>query len=700
MAEPVDSSKLFTARSRRAHGLVRPILLFMIAGALAQILVGLVTGGTTTILVSSFCGLVSIAGLFLVRAGHERTAALAALTAVMLGIEYAMWIGNGIHDIAAMELSVILLLAIVVLPQRLAIAFHLVMLVTVGIIGVAEQQRWLPDDNVIMADAADAYLAVVILAALGGLLHYLVYTLARSEQSYAEVFNATHEAIFVHDAQTARILDVNDAMRRMYGYARQGVGSFDVAQLCTDDPEFSADRFHERIKNAAGGEQIFEWKARRKDGTEFWVEVTLRRSDIAGQGRVLAVVRDIDTRKHAEGRTRRAEKLRALGQLAGGIAHDFNNQLAGIAGYAELLALERSDLPDVVERTGHILNATDHAANLTRQLLAFAREESQQSEHIDLNSLTADVVEMVRRSIDRAVAVEFEPAPTRLVVRVDRAQAHSAILNLCLNARDAMPNGGKLTISTSTLELDNDQATRGDEGSSSSERTRPDEPPTGRYALVEVADDGVGMSDSIRERIFEPFFTTKPRGTGMGLATVYGTARGHGGFVDVRSEVGAGSQFRLAFPLEEGATPSTWHRSRTRQGELGLRVLVAEDEPIVAQMTRTLLEQLGCIVHGCGDGEQAVEAFRNAPAEFDAVLLDLSMPRLSGADALRELRRIDAATPVVIMSGYTADTSVQSLHTAGAAGFLAKPFTLEALRSVLSSAVGERQPAKLAGEAD
>ncbi len=692
MVNPVDSRTLFLTRDRPAHPLVRPMLHFMVVGALAQIVVGVLTGGATTLAVSTFCGIACACALFIARAGREHLGALIALSAVLIGIEYAMYIGQGIHDVATMELSVVLLLAIVVLPQRQAIAFTLVMLATVAGFGVAEQRRWLPNDEVVMNDAADAYLAVVILAALGGLFHYFVFTLARSEQSYAEIFNATHEAIFIHDAQTARILDVNEPMLRMYSYTRRDLADIDAAALSADEPEFSRDHFRERMARAAAGEeQIFEWRARRKDGSVFWAEVTLRRSDIGGQGRVLAVVRDIDARKLAEGRSRQADKLRALGQLAGGIAHDFNNQLAGIAGYAQLLALKPHAFSDVVSHARQVLKATEHAAHLTRQLLAFAREDAGKTQDVDLNTLVADVVEMVRRSIDRAVQVGFEPAPSELVVRVDPAQTHSAILNLCLNARDAMPNCGVLALRTFTLEADDEGARRlADEGAGRSALV--DAARVGSYAVVEVVDNGAGMSAAVRERIFEPFFTTKPRGTGMGLATVYGMARGYGGFVEVESEPGAGSRFRLGLPLAEEPSPVSQSQSQSRPSALGLRVLMAEDEPIVAETTRAILEQLGCVVRDCEDGERAVEVFRANSSAFDVALVDLSMPRLSGMDTLVQLRDIDPTVPVVVMSGYTADTSVESLLAAGAAGFVAKPFTVAGLRGALSAALGRSSP--------
>jgi CheY-like chemotaxis protein len=360
-----------------------------------------------------------------------------------------------------------------------------------------------------------------------------------------------------------------------------------------------------------------------------------------------------------------------LGQLAGGIAHDFNNQLAGIAGFAQLLSLKDPSSPHVAEHTRDILKASDRAASLTRQLLAFAREDARWAEDVDVNDLVSEVVELVRRSIDPRIEVVFEPGDDEMVTQVDPAQAHSAVLNLCLNARDAMPEGGTLTIRTRRSTVQPPEAELNE--------TRP-----GQYALIEVADTGVGMSQAVLEHVFEPFFTTKARGTGMGLATAYGTARGHGGFVHVESKLGHGSTFRILLPLESAPKSSSRDVPQRIDGKLGLRVLVADDEPLVAATTQAMLEELGCTVHTCGDGQEAVDAFRRAPDAFDVVLLDLSMPRLSGTEALREIRRIDPNIHVVMMSGFTAETSIESLRAAGAAEFVAKPYAIATLRNALT----------------
>ncbi len=663
------------ALRRTVHPLVQPMLLFMLAGALAQAIVGALAQDQTTLVVASLCSVAFVVGLLLVRIGHEKPGALLALLVMLVGIEYAMWVGQGLHDIAAMELSVVVLLASLVLNQRQAILITALALASVAVFGAAEQCRLLPNSAAITVDPVDVYVAIIVLLALSALFHFFVQKLVRTEQRHSEIFNATHEAIFIHDAETGHVLDVNEPMLRMYDYTREELASLDTAALSADLPEFSQDRHDELVQSAANGEeQIFEWKARRKDGSEFWVEVTLRRSEISGQGRVLAVVRDIDARKHAEERAHQSDKLRALGQLAGGIAHDFNNQLAGIAGYAQLLALKAAGNPHVDAHTRDILEATKRAAHLTRQLLAFARQSPRCSVQVEFNAVVTEVVELLRRSVDPRIEITFEPTSPELTINCDPAQTHSAILNLCLNARDAMPEGGTLTLRTGIIKIEG-------------ENNDLDGVEPGLYGEVQVIDNGVGMTEAVRQRIFEPFYTTKTRGIGLGLATVYGSARSHGGFVRVESEQGSGSTFRLAFPLCLSEQAAAQVPASADHAKLELRVLLAEDELSVAKATRGLLEQLGCSVCECRDGEQAVSAFRQTPDDFDVVLLDLSMPRLSGAEALKKIRAINPRMSVVITSGYTADTTVQSLLEAGAAEFVAKPYTLETLCNALSEAV-------------
>jgi len=523
-------------------------------------------------------------------------------------------------------------------------------------------------------DPTDLAATAVILIGAGAVIYLLIdriyYSFGRaaeSESLYREIFNATNEAIFVHDIRTGTILEVNEPMLALYGYTRAEALRCTVGRLSAVGADEGQQAALVRIERAVSeGPQIFEWHARKRDGTEFWVEVTLRASEIGGQGRVLAVVRDIDERRRSREQRRQAERMEAVGQLAGGVAHDFNNQLTGIMGFADLIRSRTVSDPTICQYADGILKAAGRAADVTAQLLAFARKGSATNASVDLHAVVAEVVGLLEHSIDRRIRIRVEFEASQHVTRGDASQLVNAVLNLGLNARDAMPEGGDLTFRTGTVEVADDAELR-----------------AGTYVRVEVADTGSGMSDATAARMFEPFFTTKPAGTGMGLAAVYGTVQAHRGRIDVHSEPGSGTRLALFLPAESvpGALGEDVPVASSRRERLS--VLLIEDELTVAEAGRLMLESLGHGVQVVGDAEAGVAAYRESPAAFDLVLMDLTTPRLSAQEALARLRAIDANVRVVLCSGYAADAESQRLLAAGAAAFLQKPYRLEQLDAAL-----------------
>jgi PAS domain S-box-containing protein len=285
----------------------------------------------------------------------------------------------------------------------------------------------------------------------------------------------------------------------MFGYSRDEMVGLNVGHLSCDLPQYSeaeAQRWLQRT--AEEGMQVVEWLARRKNGEEFWVEVALQRTEIGGKGRILAVLRDVDARKRMEEQLRQSEKMEAVGQLAGGIAHDFNNQLAGIVGYADLIRSELRGDDDVSDNLDRILVAARRASDLTTQLLAFARKGKYESIAVDVHLIVEEVISLLRRSIDKRIIIERRLNANPQLATGDPTQLQGAILNLALNARDAMPDGGTLTLATRNIRL-----AAGDEAC---ER---DEIPPGEYVEVSVADTGLGMDSETQQHIFEPFFTRR-----------------------------------------------------------------------------------------------------------------------------------------------------------------------------------------------
>ncbi len=400
-----------------------------------------------------------------------------------------------------------------------------------------------------------------------------------------------------------------------------------------------------------------------------------RKIPILEGGRVVSVVtviRDVTEAVLAREQLLQAAKLDAIGRLASGIAHDFNNQLAVVLGYAELLSIRATD-PQLQEYAALITQVARRSADLTEKLLAFGRKGRAQSVPVDVHELIHEVVAILGRTIDPRITIRLRLCAARAVVIGDPSPLQSALLNLALNARDAMPAGGDLTFATDLVEL---------------------EPSAGGAGLrIRVVDTGVGMSEEVRRRLFEPFFTTKEpgRGTGMGLAAVYGTISDHHGTIQVESEPGRGATFTLVLPLADGAIGAGAPAPGAPAVQGGGHVLVADDTPEVLRAECDILEALGFRVTACSDGAAALARYREAWSSVDLVLLDGTMPGLDGREALAEMRRINPAVRAVLASGHPPGPAEQRLIDELGAGFLQKPFSMAELSRCVAAALGAEQ---------
>ena len=419
-----------------------------------------------------------------------------------------------------------------------------------------------------------------------------------------------------------------------------------------------------------------------RDGTEYQIAdsgAPIRTPDGEIVGVVL-VFRDVTRQYRLEQQLRHAHKMDALGRLAGGVAHDFNNQLLGILGYAELLA-EHPDDPRRRDHAETIRAAALRASELTRQLLAFARKGRYEAVPVNVHALVREVTRLLSHSIDPRIeiveALEAEPS----CVVGDRGQIENALLNLGLNARDAMPEGGRLVFETEAVDLDETYC-----------RSLPYEIQAGPYLRVSVSDTGRGMPKDVVDRVFEPFFTTKDlgEGTGMGLAAVYGTVKQHGGAINVYSEVGVGTTFRVYLPLtDEPAAEEAREDRRVVRASREAKVLVVDDEEIVRAVAKDLLESIGYEVETAEDGAEGLELYRERGAEFALVILDMMMPRMNGPQTFHALREIAPDVRVLIASGYSISGEAEALLRAGARGFIQKPFDRGELSSSVARALGE-----------
>jgi two-component system cell cycle sensor histidine kinase/response regulator CckA len=489
----------------------------------------------------------------------------------------------------------------------------------------------------------------------------LVGSLERSEARYRQLFESNPLPMWVYDAETFDFLAVNDAAIRHYGYTRAEFLTMKITDIRPreDVEELLADL--ER-RGGPGSPAPGVWRHRKKDGTPIDVEISAGKVVFEDRPAALVLAYDVTERRRLEERLLQAERLEAIGRLAGGVAHDFNNLLTVIGGYAELL-LARSDGGGRAE-LGEIAHAAKQAASLTHQLLAFSRRQVLRPRVLDLNAIVSGMEPMLVRIIGDDVSVGIRLAPGLTAVEADQAQLERVILNLAANARDAMPAGGRLTIETANVDLDEEYVRARGEGKA------------GPNVLLAVSDSGVGMSEDVRRQAFEPFFTTKGPGggTGLGLATVFGVVKQSGGSIYVYSEQGRGTTFKIYLPAADPARvqaadgahePAAVHGRET--------IVVVEDDQGVRELARIMLEGKGYRVLAAGGGEEA-ERLCDERA-VDLLLTDVVMPGTDGRALAERLGRRFPSMRVLFMSGYSDEAVYRHGEISPDAAFIEKPFT-------------------------
>ena len=496
--------------------------------------------------------------------------------------------------------------------------------------------------------------------------------LRRSQERFEKVFRASTIAICITSIADGRFVDGNAALQALTGYtvAEMRGRTGDELNLWVQ-PAGDRTALFEALRTV-GSVSNLEVPMRDRSGSIHDTIMSLELIDLDGQPCILSLVHEVTELKRLNDRLGRVQKMEALGRLAGGIAHDFNNILTAISGYTELVLDTLPAGSDNHTRVGHIERAAKRATALTQQLLVFGRQRVQEPEVIDLNGTVRNLLPMLRRLIDEDVCFETTLDPDAGAVEIDPAQLEQVILNLTLNARDAMPKGGRLRISTG-------RATREDE--------RP-------LARLTVEDDGVGMDEATRTRIFEPFFTTKEvgSGTGLGLATVYGIVEQAGGQIAVDSQPERGARFDVLLPRSE-RVPVTAPPARdvVMQRGAGETLLVVEDDESVCEFVSFVLRSAGYAILTARDGDDAVLVAAAHPGRIDLLLTDIVMPHRNGRSLANELRRQNPGLRVMYMSGYPGDTLQRYEGIPPGDCFLQKPFTREVLFEKVSDALRARR---------
>ncbi len=494
-------------------------------------------------------------------------------------------------------------------------------------------------------------------------------SLAASEADYRSLIEHAVDAILIGNAR-GEIIRANARAFELTGYGPDELLGMNFAALFSTEEHKRAPLRYDRLDR---GEDVrSERLVTRRDGTLVPVEMNTRKLP---DGRYQTFLRDVTERRHVEAALRQTQKLESLGVLAGGIAHDFNNLLTAILGNLNLAQLFVAPECRAHPYLGAVEKIVLKAAELTRQMLAYSGKGSFVVRSHDLNQVVQEMTHLLEVSISKKVSLRLRLDPNIVPIDADVAQIQQVILNLVTNASDAVGDAeGAISISTRVMDLDDVYIA----GTVASQKLDP-----GRYVALEVSDTGTGIPAEIMDRIFDPFFTTKAAGRGLGLSAMLGILRGHGAGYKIYSERGRGTTFKLFFPASvkpEARAPGT-----PEEEVLPLHgtVLLVDDEETLLATLPSALEHFGLHVLTARDGREAVDLFRRDPAAVDVVLMDVTMPRMDGREAFREVRKLRADARVILSSGYH-EESVEGLRHEGLADFIQKPYQLSELRRVLA----------------
>lgn len=509
--------------------------------------------------------------------------------------------------------------------------------------------------------------------------------LRQSEESYRRIFENS-VAGFFQSTPDGRFLKVNQAFARILGYDSPEDIISSITDISTQyyaNPE-DRKRYEEQLTQK-GHLENFETRVIRKDGSIIWVSSSTRAyfDDSGKPIRYDGVIIDITERKQAEEEREKlqeqliqAQKMESVGRLAGGVAHDFNNMLGVIMGHTELMLMKATPESPFYNGSMEIRNAAQRSSDLTRQLLAFARKQAIRPKVLDLNETTEGMLKMLRRLIGEEITLAWKPQSQLWLVNIDPSQLDQILANLCVNARDAIGSRGTITIETKNVTLD-ERFCHVHKGAN-----------PGEYVMLAVSDDGCGMPKDIMEKIFDPFFSTKDpgKGTGLGLSTVYGIVKQNHGYIAVYSEPGHGTTFRIYLPRHTGKRkPQQRLKEELPKTSKGETVLVAEDEPLVLNTIRDILDQLGYKVLSAIDPNEALEQAQQYSGEIHLLITDIVMPGMDGKELAGHISSLRPNTKVLFMSGYIQDTIVQNGIVEEDVHFIQKPFTPAKLAMMVSN---------------
>ena len=501
--------------------------------------------------------------------------------------------------------------------------------------------------------------------------------LKESDRKYHTLFEDSIDGVY-SVLWDGTITHANSSFCELFGYTSKEMIGKDVVELYLDPAD--RPKFQEEMEKK-GFLKDYELKMRKKDGTE--VDSLLTSSvDFGEDGSITgyrSILRDLTESKKLHSQLLQAQKMEAVGALAGGIAHDFNNVLQVVLGYSELVVAEE-DMPDLLRNDlGRVILAARNGADLVQKLLTFSRKSEAKPLILDLNQRIRQTHKFLERTIPKMIDIELILADDLARVHADPTQMDQVLMNLAVNARDAMPEGGNLIFETKNVVLDEDYAKLHLEAK------------PGRYVLLSVSDTGSGMDKETLEHIFEPFYTTKAlgQGTGLGLAMVFGIVRQHHGFIKCYSEVGHGTTFKIYLPAIISLTRSDLPIiTSTPQGGTET-ILLVDDEELIRDLGKRILSKVGYTILTASNGEEALDLYRSNKGNISLVMLDLIMPGMGGKPCLEELLKIDPDVKILVASGYSADGPTKDALSIGAKGFVVKPFDVRQVLEMVRKTIDE-----------
>ena len=504
--------------------------------------------------------------------------------------------------------------------------------------------------------------------------------LRRSEQLYFDLFENSPD-IYFSITRDHTITGCNTTGASMLGFAKEEIIGKKFESFFVPDQQSILQEILIRMFLEGRGVKDLEEQMVRKDGKAFYVNVnsSLVFDDKGTTVHARIVARDISERKKMESAILHAQKIDSIGNLAGGIAHDFNNILAAILGSASIMRRHMPENHELSKYVQIIEGAARRGSSLTRQLLTFARKTENVNKPVEIQPLIEETLTLFERSVSKEIAVEkrFSDEPSN--VSGDEGQIQQALLNVLLNSRDAMPNGGKVIVSTRNTTADAHTI-------SQFSSVKP-----GKFVAITIADTGVGMDEKMKSRVFEPWFTTKEFGTGLGLSVVYGVVQSHGGFINLESEIGRGTVFTIFLPSSDAKARAEARKRRQRLPRGSENILIIDDEVSVCEIAKDMLSNLGYGVSFVHDGKAGVEMYRTRRASIDLIMMNMNMPLMGGRETFRQLKNINPDLPILIVTGHGRAVLDESEWPSEISGYLQKPFQLEDLAIKVRHVLDSRQ---------